>query len=87
MLLGEPNRVRAVSPMHTHAPPTRHETKDLVSGHWGAAVREAHQKVLESLDVNANLRVAPEVVTDRVRIHLWNITALESGDPLSDRPR
>ncbi len=73
--------------MDAHPAPTCHKTEDLIPGHRGAAVRETHEQVLEPLDVNTDLRIAAQVVADRVGLNLRDITSLEARDSLRNRPR
>jgi len=46
--------VRAVGAMDRNAATTGHEADDVVARHWSAAPRQAHQDVVEALDVHAD---------------------------------
>ena len=50
----ERGRVRAVGPVHRHAPAAGDEPHDLVAGDGGAAAGQAHHHVVEALDVDAD---------------------------------
>src|SRR6202034_1015187 len=59
LLADEGLRVRAVLAMDRDSPAARHESDDRIARHRGAASREPHHHVVETLDVAAARARAP----------------------------